>query len=175
MHIYCPFCETPYDIDESLVPDGNIKVRCKHCSIIFILNKETGAAKGTSAIDEINKEIVENNIIISAKFSEDEFKTEYQKNENPNFYIDQSILEEINQAVEADEFSEEDKAEGLNKEKPGKKSLYKVITVIILILSFIVLILAAIVLIDYNNKINLPFFNIIVNSIKDLINKLNTT
>ena len=42
MRILCPFCATSYDIDELLLPDGNIKVRCRNCSNIFIINKKIG-------------------------------------------------------------------------------------------------------------------------------------
>lgn len=42
MLLNCPYCGTPYDIDESLIPQGDVKVRCKKCSNIFIVNAETG-------------------------------------------------------------------------------------------------------------------------------------
>ena len=46
MHINCPFCGNPYDIDESLMPEGDVKVRCSKCSNIFVLNRETGLVPG---------------------------------------------------------------------------------------------------------------------------------
>lgn len=45
MDINCPYCGAHYELNDSLLPEGNIKVKCKVCSSVFILNKNTGAFK----------------------------------------------------------------------------------------------------------------------------------
>lgn len=47
MHIYCPYCGAPYDIDTSLLPEVNVKVKCRICSNVFELGKN-GVAKNES-------------------------------------------------------------------------------------------------------------------------------
>ncbi|MFW0883900.1 zinc-ribbon domain-containing protein [Candidatus Acidulodesulfobacterium sp. H_13] len=52
MHIYCPFCGTPYDIDASALPHNDVKTKCRVCSNVFVLNKNTGAAKEEPVLGE---------------------------------------------------------------------------------------------------------------------------
>lgn len=42
MDINCPYCGSHYELDESLIPEGNVNVKCRICSNVFTLNKKTG-------------------------------------------------------------------------------------------------------------------------------------
>jgi predicted Zn finger-like uncharacterized protein len=61
MRILCPFCATSYDIDELLLPDGNIKVRCRICANIFTINKKIGVITDNSNGLNITGEKEKNN------------------------------------------------------------------------------------------------------------------
>ncbi len=61
MRILCPFCATSYDIDELLLPDCNIKVRCRICANIFIINKKIGVITDNSDGFNITGEKEKNN------------------------------------------------------------------------------------------------------------------
>lgn len=45
MEINCPYCETSYDLNDSLLPERGIKAKCRVCLNIFNLDKKTGASK----------------------------------------------------------------------------------------------------------------------------------
>ncbi len=109
MDINCPYCGTRYELDESLIPDGDIKVKCRVCSNIFILNKKTGASK--------------NEPKFSAYASNDDKDINSEKASNisniPDISDDfmKSIISEINSAV-AEETNQHDK----NKNSKHKKA-----------------------------------------------------
>ena len=48
MDINCPYCGARYELDDSLLPEGDIKVKCRVCSNVFILSKNFGAFKAES-------------------------------------------------------------------------------------------------------------------------------
>ena len=48
MDINCPYCGAHYELDDSLLPEGDIKVKCRVCSNVFILSKNFGAFKAES-------------------------------------------------------------------------------------------------------------------------------
>ena len=48
MDINCPYCGAHYALDDSLLPEGDIKVKCRVCSNVFILSKNFGAFKAES-------------------------------------------------------------------------------------------------------------------------------
>jgi predicted Zn finger-like uncharacterized protein len=50
MDINCPYCGTHYELNESLIPEGDIKVKCRVCSNVFTLNKKTGVLKDNTAV-----------------------------------------------------------------------------------------------------------------------------
>ena len=77
MRILCPFCATSYDIDELLLPDGNIKVRCRICANIFIINKKIGVITDNDNGSNITEEKEKNN----SDQKNTENKEESEKNE----------------------------------------------------------------------------------------------
>ena len=56
MDINCPYCGAHYELDDSLLPEGNIKVKCRVCSNVFILSKNFGAFKAESPAPSVSPE-----------------------------------------------------------------------------------------------------------------------
>jgi predicted Zn finger-like uncharacterized protein len=83
MRILCPFCAVSYDIDELLLPEGDIKVRCKNCANIFIINKKIGVVANNNFNDESNnaEEETEKNNLDKGNIENIENKEELEKNE----------------------------------------------------------------------------------------------
>ncbi|MHB8904384.1 MAG: zinc-ribbon domain-containing protein, partial [Patescibacteria group bacterium] len=144
MDINCPYCGTQYELNDSLLPEDNIKVRCRVCSNVFMLNKNIGAFK-----DEPNGEVKSE---ISAHAGSDDFM--------------QSIMSEINSAVaedtgkpgksgknKNDSGSDEVSAQSSSTRK-GRTTPFQIAMLIVLIIVF--LIAAASALVHYN-IINIPF------------------
>ncbi|HEC25440.1 MAG TPA: hypothetical protein ENI54_05475 [bacterium] len=128
MHIYCPFCGTPYDIDVSALPYNDVKARCRVCSNVFVINKNTGAVKERP---DSGKEPVSG-----------------EKSDNENDAA-QSAASEINAAVAKDEaVTAKD-----NKEK-GKINSLQIITLVILIILFLIAVIEALI---HFNIIDLSF------------------
>lgn len=123
MHIYCPFCGTPYDIDASALPHDDIKVRCRVCSNVFALNKNTGAAKEGS--NSGKEPVLEKNSGKGNAAAESDDAA-------------QSAAAEINAAVAKDEAV-------TAKNNGGKRKInsLQVITFIILIILFLIAVVEA--------------------------------
>ncbi len=150
LHIYCPYCGTPYDIDESLMPEDNVRVRCRSCVNVFVINKENGAIKdepgereytsGTISVSENNLSTGE----LKAK-KEPEDKTHKKTDENNNGAGDfmKSIMQEI---------------DGPFRKETGKEERRKtgILRIIILLLLIILLVIAGVYTLDYYKIINLP-------------------
>ncbi|MHB8281356.1 MAG: zinc-ribbon domain-containing protein [bacterium] len=90
MRIYCPFCMFSYDIEESLLPEGNVRVRCKHCKNIFIINKKKGVIndKNINEFDSIAEK--EDNDLNKNKITDKE-----EIEENSESYVMQKENEDL--------------------------------------------------------------------------------
>ena len=79
-----------YDIEESLLPEGNIKVRCKHCKNIFIINSKTGVIndKNINEFDSVVEK--EDNDLNENKITDKE-----EIEENSESYVMQKEDEEL--------------------------------------------------------------------------------
>lgn len=132
--IYCPYCGISYDIDKSLMPEDNVKVRCRSCANVFILDKEAGAIKN----DEHNPEDISQ--------TENGTETDGEDKESKDFT--ESMTEDT------------DDSQGTQASKEGavkkKVNMLQIITMAILILILIVAIISAL---DYYKIINLPFIS----------------
>ncbi|MHB8231761.1 MAG: zinc-ribbon domain-containing protein [bacterium] len=165
MQINCPYCGTFYDLDDLLLPPGSIKTRCRVCSEIFILNKNTGAVKDESlpviepvpdnkpqADDEAGNEL-------SPGVEPAPPKTVPNKLVSDDFM--QSIMTEVNGAIAEETDKQENNAgagagskKGSASPHKGKTTPFQFAMLIILIALF--LIAAASALIHYN-IIDVPF------------------
>jgi predicted Zn finger-like uncharacterized protein len=151
MDINCPYCGTRYELDDSLLPEGDIKVKCRICSNVFILNKNTGAFKEGIEDNESSRGISGGEARVNPV--SDDFM--------------RSIMSEINSAV-AEETGKSDKAgksgehkkdsgadhNGFASSGKGKSTPFQIAMLIVLIVLF--LIAAASALVHYN-IINIPF------------------
>ncbi|MHB1663693.1 MAG: zinc-ribbon domain-containing protein [bacterium] len=103
MRIYCPFCMFSYDIEESLLPEGNIKVRCKHCKNIFIINKKTGVINDKDINENINEfdsiaekesnDLNKNEIVTDKEEIEENSESYVMQKENENLTTQNNIFE----------------------------------------------------------------------------------
>lgn len=139
LRIYCPYCGTSYNIDESLMPEDNIKTRCRSCANIFIINKENGAIR-----DELKHEYKPE----TASLSENEPASENKLSDEENTEVSdlmKLIIQEIDGSL-----SEENN----EKENTGKKkiNIFQIIPWILLIL---LIILAGVYILDYYGIINI--------------------
>ncbi|MHB1697789.1 MAG: zinc-ribbon domain-containing protein [bacterium] len=157
MQINCPYCETPYDVDLLLLPDAGIKTRCRECRKIFILNKNTGAAKDES-LPEIepasNNKPPEND----AAGNELSSKGEPVSKETVSDDFMQSIMAEINSAVaeETDKHGNNADADAKSSafSSKGKITPFQLAMLIILIALFLIAAVSALV---HYNIIAIPF------------------
>ena len=165
MDINCPYCGAHYELDDSLLPEGNIKVKCRVCSNVFILNKSSGAFKDEPPVS------AETQIPITQTSIEPEHSPspasgsaslDSQKHTGSDDFM-QSIMSEINSAVA-------EEAGGKHKEDSGSDAVsapssssgkvkgrttpFQIAMLIVLIVVF--LIAAASALVHYN-IINIPF------------------
>lgn len=169
MHIYCPYCGTSYDIDESLMPEDNVKVRCRSCANVFILNKENGAIKDElkqeAAGQEYEPAIIsqpENDLNANELKTEEKLddKTKTHKKDGENIIkVDdfmKSLMQEIDSSVHK-EIEKEKNNKGNEKSKDKiKKNKINILQIIMLILLIILLIIAGTYTLDYYKIINLP-------------------
>jgi predicted Zn finger-like uncharacterized protein len=109
MDINCPYCGTHYELNEALIPDGDIKVKCRVCSNIFTLNKKTGVVNDStvvfsnSADEKTDKTFIGGNSVESASSNAAPEKDDAQTNNKnlsdiPEDFM-KSIISEINSAV----------------------------------------------------------------------------
>ncbi len=170
MDINCPYCGAHYELDDSLLPEGDIKVKCRVCSNIFILNKNSGAFKSESpAVSPEAQTPVHSSPQAQTSGSA---LASFDSSKHPvSDDFMQSIMSEINSAV-AEEASGKNKKDsgsdsvsapssssssssgGKGKESKGRTSPLQIIMLIILAVLF--LIAAASALVHYN-IINIPF------------------
>ena len=126
MDINCPYCGTHYELNEALIPDGDIKVKCKVCSNVFTLNKKTGVVKDNTAVfsnsadEKTDKTFINDSSVKSASNNAAPEKDDAQTNNKnlsdiPEDFM-KSIISEINSAVE-----EESAKSGIVKDISGGK------------------------------------------------------
>ena len=156
MDINCPYCGAHYELDDLLLPEGNIKVKCRVCSNVFILNKSSGAFKDEPPVS------AETQIPITQTSIEPEHSPSPASGSVSDDFM-QSIISEINSAVA-------EEAGGKHKEDSGSDAVsapssssgkvkgrttpFQIAILIVLIVVF--LIAAASALVHYN-IINIPF------------------
>ena len=109
MDINCPYCGTHYELNEALIPDGDIKVKCRVCSNVFTLNKKTGVVKDNTAVfsssadEKTDKTFIDANSVESVSSNAAPEKDDAQTNNKnlsdiPEDFM-KSIISEINSAV----------------------------------------------------------------------------
>ena len=151
MDINCPYCGAHYELDDLLIPEGNIKVKCRVCSNVFILNKNSGVFKDQSQVS------AETQIPIT-QTSIEPAPSPASGPVSDNFM--QSIMSEINNAVAEEagekhkEDSDSDPASSSSRNGKGRITPLKIIMLIVLIIVF--LIAATSALIHYN-IVDIPF------------------
>ena len=153
MDINCPYCGAHYELDDLLLPEGNIKVKCRVCSNVFTLNKNSGAFKDEPRVS------AETQIPITQTSIEPAHSPSPASGSVSDDFM-QSIMSEINSAVaeEAGEKRKEDSDSATVSSSPGKSkgrtTPFQIAMLIVLIVVF--LIAAASALVHYN-IINIPF------------------
>lgn len=166
IHIYCPYCGTAYDIDKSLMPEGNVRVKCRICSNIFTVNKETGVIKNDAAAgrpeaktgQDTEPEIKIENFhrLNNKKEEENQGNAPQEKEHALNIEADKfmkSIIGEIDESLN----QENKKAKSSEKDykNGGKKAgAFQLIMLIVLILIFIAVCAYTL---NFYNIVNLPF------------------
>ena len=172
MDINCPYCGAHYELDDSLLPEGNIKVKCSVCANVFMLNKNAGAFKDEPPVSaETQIPITQTSIKSEPEPKPEEHSPspasgsaslDSQKHSVSDDFM-QSIMSEINSAVA-------EEAGGKHKEDSGSDAVsapssssgkvkgrttpFQIAMLIVLIVGF--LIAAASALVHYN-IINIPF------------------
>jgi len=177
MDINCPYCGTHYELDDSLLPEGDIKVKCRICSNVFILNKNSGAFKDEPHISaETQKPATQTTAETAHLFSQTADSAPASSNSpesSEHSSVDdfmRSIISEINSSVTAEGTGGKHKKDSdsgsvqatLSSPSPslsggknkGKTSPFQIIMLIILAVLF--LIAAASALVHYK-IINIPF------------------
>ncbi|MEM7607767.1 MAG: zinc-ribbon domain-containing protein, partial [Myxococcota bacterium] len=49
IHVECPSCAAPYDLDESRLPERGLKMRCPKCSATFVVRPDGTVGEATPA------------------------------------------------------------------------------------------------------------------------------
>ena len=162
MDINCPYCGAHYELDDSLLPEGDIKVKCRVCSNVFMLNKNSGAFKDepqVSAETQITAETGHSSPQASGFASASSDSSKHPVSDD----FMQSIMSEINSAVAEEASGKHKKDSGSDSvsapssssgKVKGKTASFQIIMLIILAVLF--LIAAASALVHYN-IINIPF------------------
>ena len=160
MDINCPYCGAHYELDDLLLPEGNIKVKCRVCANVFMLNKNSGAFKDEPPVSaETQIPITQTSIEPKPKPDPDEHLHSPASGPVSDDFM-QSIMSEINSAIaeESGGKRKEDSDSGHISSSPGKSkgrtTPFQIIILIILAILF--LIAAASALVHYN-IINIPF------------------
>ncbi len=171
MDINCPYCGTHYELNEALIPDGDIKVRCRVCSNVFTLNKKNGVVKdstvvfSSSADEKTDKMFANDSSVKSASNNtapeKDDAQTTNSNSKNlsemPEDFM-KSIISEINSAV-AEESSKTDavKDVGGGKKRSSEKKGASPFQISMLILLGIVFLIAVFSLLVHYGVINAGF------------------
>ena len=163
MDINCPYCGARYELDDSLLPEGDIKVKCRVCSNVFILNKNSGALKSEPQVSPEAQTPAETAYFSSPASGSAPASFDSLKHPVSDDFM-QSIVTQINSAVaeEAGGKHKKDSGSGyVSAPSPssggkvkGKTTSFQIIMLIILAVLF--LIAAASALVHYN-IINIPF------------------
>jgi predicted Zn finger-like uncharacterized protein len=135
MDINCPYCGTHYELNESLIPEGDVKVKCRVCSNVFTINKKTGVVKDNIAVfsgsadEKTDKTFTSSDSVESASNNDASEKDEIQNNSKnlsdmPEDFMN-SIISEINSAV-AEESDKPAAAKEVSKKPHAKEKEKKV-------------------------------------------------
>ena len=156
MDINCPYCGAHYELDDLLIPEGNIKVKCRVCSNVFTLNKNSGVFKDEPRVSaETQIPITQTSIkpahspLPASGSVSDDFM--------------QSIMSEINSAVAEEAGGKHKKDSGSDTVSapsfsPGKsKGRTTPFQIVILIVLIVVFLIAAVAVLVHYNMINIPF------------------
>ena len=157
MDINCPYCGAHYELDDSLLPEGDIKVKCRACSNVFMLNKNSGAFKDEPQVSA-EAQTPATQTAAETLHSSPQASSDSSKHPVSDDFM-QSIMSEINSAVaeEASGKNKKDSGSGsvsAPSSSPSKTTSFQIIMLIILAVLF--LIAAASALVHYN-IINIPF------------------
>ena len=163
MDINCPYCGTHYELNELLIPDGDIKVKCRVCSNIFTLNKKTVVVNDSTAVfsnstdEKTDKTFVTANSVESTSNNAAPEKDDVQTANNKNLSdipedLMKSIISEINSAVaeESDKSSDFKDVSGGKKKSIEKKGASPFQISMIILLGIVFLIAVFSLLIHYN-------------------------
>ncbi len=109
MIITCNECNTRFDVDESLLEETGLKVRCSNCKNVFLaypssLSEEQGKAGEVET--EPETAITDEEIELGEQHEVEEADTEYQETDLPD-----TDLLEIEEAIEVEEEPEESELE----------------------------------------------------------------
>lgn len=174
-----------YDIDESLLPEGNIKVRCKHCKNIFIINKKKGVVNDEHVNENINEfnsmeeeesndfnknkitgkeDIKENSESYVIQKENEELKTQNNIYESEEI---KKIFKEITDDVERPEVKfnndnkkieiENDGDNIFNRQKKKKKYKNNAIKNLFLILLILIIIIIILYMLDFFGIVYIPY------------------
>ncbi len=169
MDINCPYCGAHYELDDLLLPEGNIKVKCRVCANVFMLNKNSVAFKDEPRVSaETQIPITQTSIEPepdehSPSPASGSASLDSQKHSVSDDFM-QSIMSEINSAVAEEAGGKHTKDSGSDtvsapsssagKSKGRRTTPFQIAMLIVLIVVF--LIAAASALVHYN-IINIPF------------------
>ena len=166
MDINCPYCGAHYELDDSLLPEGDIKVKCRACSNVFMLNKNSGAFKDEPQVSA-EAQTPATQTAAETLHSSPQASSDSSKHPVSDDFM-QSIMSEINSAVAEEASGKHKKDSGSGSvsapSSPSssssggkgreKTTMFQIIMLIILAVLF--LIAAASALVHYN-IINIPF------------------
>ncbi|MHB1679069.1 MAG: zinc-ribbon domain-containing protein [bacterium] len=194
MRIYCPFCTASYDIDESLLPEDNIKVRCKHCENIFIINKKIGVITDkniyeSNIIEEEGNDSNKNKITDKEEIKENSESYAIQeeiaelKTQNNIFESEaiKKIIKEITDGIEqpAAKINDDDKKVEIdnddnifNRQKKQKTHKSNTIKNLFLILLILIVIIIILYMLDFFGIIYIPYLAYISKNINENFFKL---
>ncbi len=153
MSIYCPYCGTSYDVDESLMPEGNVKVRCRSCANVFVIDREKGAIKDEPGQEHKHEKVSQ---------SENEPAPAAEKYLEDKDIIEVSdFMKQVIQEIDGSLNQENKENESNKNEKPkntaGNKKI-KPVKIVMLLILILLLIAAGAYTLEYYNIINLPAF-----------------
>ncbi len=158
---------TPYDIDESLLPERNIQVICRVCLNVFTLNKSVGVVTPGSPQKILQKEAAQELSQKPLYERQEVSEKSLELQEDISNINQQTILKEIRKAVALDGEKMKELQRKENK-KADKKSTNIFLTVLIIIL----LVAAVVIVLDYFGIIQLPFLKDAILKIKNLVSYL---
>ncbi len=179
MDINCPYCGTHYELDDLLIPEGNIKVKCKVCSNVFMLNKNVGAFKDELPAEVKNAEFkpeesLETQVPIEQTPVEHEHATGYESAEDLKHTDSDDFMQAIMSEIKSAVAEETDKTGSADKSKKNKhnsdsnavsatqssssgKGRTKLFQIVMLIVLIVIFLISAVSVLVHYGIINLPF------------------